>query len=114
MNLTSVKTASDLKLDGITFDCEFRDKVITAVTLTDKSGNIARFTLDNYNFRALVPAQPEKKKVHVVTGTVRVVGTPIREEFDESYEANGRKSELDQSGVCDDAAVKVEELEIPF
>lgn len=114
MNLTNVKKASDLKLDGIAFDCEFRDKSLAAVTLTDKSGNFVRFTVDSYNFKALVQAPPETKTVHVVSAKVRVLGTPIREEFDEAYEANSRRSELEQSDVCDDVAVKTEDVEISF
>lgn len=114
MNLQSVKKASDLKLDGVTFDCEYRDKTLSAVTLTDKSGNLVRFVLENYSVRALVPAPPEKKTVHVVTAKVRSVNAPIREQFDEIHEANERRSELDRADVCEDIAVTQEEVEILF
>lgn len=114
MNLKSIKTAADMKLDGVTFDCEFRDKVLAAVTLTDASGNLVRFVLESYSVRALVKAQPEKKKVHVVSGTVKVVGSPVREVFDEAYEATSRRVELESADVIDNLAVNVEEVEIPF
>lgn len=114
MNLKTVKKATDMKLEGVSFECEFRDGSLAAVTLTDKSNNLVRFVLENYNVRALVPAPPAKKTVHVVSGKVRAVGTEIREEFDEAYEANSRRSELEQADVCESVAVAVEEVEIPF
>lgn len=114
MNLKTIKNAGELKLDGVTFDCEFRDKTLAAVTLTDKSGNLVRFVLENYSVRALVPAAPEKKTVHVVSAKVRVVGTEIREQFDELYEATSRRSELEQADVCDEVKVATEEIEVPF
>lgn len=114
MNWTSIKTAADMRLDGVTFDCEFRDKSLAAVTATDKNGNAIRFVLENYSVRALVPAAPEKKTVHVVKGTVRAIGTEIREEFDEPYAANSRRNEIEQAEVCDNVAVTTEEVEIPF
>lgn len=114
MNLKTIKNAADMKLDGVTFDCEFRDKVLSAVTMTDKSGNLVRFVLENYSVRALVPAPPEKKTVHVVSGKVRVIGTTIREEFEQPYEANSRRSELEQADVCEAITVTTEDVEIPF
>lgn len=114
MNWSSIKKPADLKLDGVTFECEYRDKVLSAVTATDKSGNAIRFVQENYNFHAMIPAAPEKKTVHVVKGTVREIGTEIREEFDELYAANGRRSEIEQADVCKDVTVTTEEVVIPF
>ena len=114
MNWTNIKRPADLKLDGIAFDCEFRDKSLAAVTATDKHGNAIRLVLENYSVRALVPAPPEKKTVHVVTGQVRGIGTPIREEFDEPYAANSRRSEIEQADVAEDLTVTKEDVEIPF
>ena len=114
MNLRTIKSSADMKLDGINIDCEFRDKSLAAVTMTDKSGNLVRFVLENYAVKALVPAPPEKKTVHVVTGVVRGIGTEIREQFDESYEAQSRHVEIQQADVCDRVEVSVEEVEIPF
>lgn len=114
MNLTTIKTAADMKLDGVNFDCEWRDKVLSAVTLTDKSGNLVRFVLESYSVRALVPAPVEKKTVHVVSGKVRVVGTEIREQFDEAHEASTRRYELERADVLDEVAVTTEEVLIPF
>lgn len=114
MNLKTIKNASDMKLDGVTFECEFRDKTLAAVTCTDKSGNLVRFVLENYAVRALVLAPAEKKTVHVVTGTVKVLGSKVREEFEEPYQASDRRAELESADVLDEVAVTVEEVEIPF
>jgi len=114
MNLKTVKSAADMKLDGVKVDCEFRDGSLAACTLTDASGNLVRFALENYCVKAYVPAPNPKKTVHVVTGKVRGIGTEIREQFDEPYEANSRRSEIEQADVCDAVAVTTEEVEIPF
>ena len=114
MNLKSIKNAGDLKLDGIAFDCEWRDKTLAAVTMTDKGGNLVRFVLENYSVRALVLAPPEKKTVHVVAGKVRGIGTEIREQFDEPYEANSRRNEIEQADVCESVVVTTEDVDIPF
>lgn len=114
LNLVKVKKPADMQLDGITFDCEFRDKTLAAVTLTDASGRLVRFVLENYSVNAYVPAVAEKKKVHVVSGNVRVVGTPIRETFDEAFDAEQRRYELECASVVDGLAVGVEEVEVLF
>ena len=114
MNLKSVKSSKDMKLDGITIDCEMRDGSLAVCTLTDVSGHMLRFALDNYSVKAYVLAPAPKKTVHVVSGKVRVVGTEIREEFDELHEANSRRSELEQSDVCEGVKVEPAEIEIPF
>ena len=103
-----------MKLDGVSFECEYRDKSLSAVTATDKAGNAIRFVLENYSVRAMVPAAPEKKTVHVVKGKVRALGTEIREEFEQPYEANSRRIEIEQADVCEDITVTTEEVDIPF
>lgn len=114
MNLKRVKATSEIKLDGITVEAEWRDKTLSAILLTDAKGNILRLAVENYTVGVFVAAPPEKKTVHVVSGKVRVLGTDVREEFDEPYEANSRKSELEQSDVCDSVTVTREEIDIPF
>ncbi len=115
MNLQSVKTTADMKLDGISIDAEWRDKSLFAVTLTDSKGNVLRIAKKDYSeMGAFIPAPPQKKTVHVVSGKVRAVGTDVREEFEQPYEANSRRSELEQADVLENIAVTVEEVEIPF
>lgn len=114
MKFKSVKRAVDLVLDGIGFDCEWRDGSLVAVSMMDAKGNVVRVAMDGYSMHAYVPAPPEKKTVHVVSGTVRVAGTQIREEFDEAHDARSRKSELEQADVCDSVTVAQEEIAIPF
>lgn len=115
MNLKTIRTTAEMKLDGIAIDAEWRDKSLTAVTFTDSKGNVLRIAKKDYSeMGAFVPAPPEKKTVHVVTGKVRVVGTEIREEFEQPYEATSRKSELEQADVLDNLAVSIEDVEIPF
>lgn len=115
MNLNSVKSTAEMKLDGIAIDAEWRDKSLYAVTLTDAKGNILRIAKKDYSeMGAFVPSPPQKKTVHVVTGKVRVIGTDVREEFEQPYEANSRRSELEQADVLNNIAVTVEEVDIPF
>jgi hypothetical protein len=114
MNLVSIKRTDDMKLKGITVDAEWRDKQLAAVTLTDADGKIVRFAVTNYTVQAFIGAPPEKKKVHVVSGTVPTLGTPIREEYEQDYEAQSRKQQLEYAGVIENPAVAVEEVEIPF
>ena len=114
MNLISIKRTDDMQLKGVTIDAEWRDKQLAAVTLTDGDGKIVRFAVTNYTVQAYISAPPERKKVHVVSGTVPTLGAPIREEFEEPYQATMRRSELEQADVCDSVAVAVEEVEIPF
>ncbi len=62
----------------------------------------------------MVPAIPEKKSVHVVKGQVPTLGAPIREEFESAYEATTRRSELESAGVIENAAIGIEDVDIPF
>jgi hypothetical protein len=114
MNLVAVKRTEELRLKGVTVDAEWRDKQLATVTLTDADGKIVRFALQHYSILAFVSAPPEKKTVHVVTGTVPTLGTPIREEFETPLEADSRKRELEYAGVIESPSVAVEEVEIPF
>ena len=121
MNLISIKRTDDLKLEGIKIDAEWRDKALAALTLTDAKGNIVRIATENYTVRAYVTAPVEKKMVYVVkkmvyvvTGIVPTLGTPIREEHENDFEAQNRKRELEHAGVIENAATAVEEIEIPF
>lgn len=114
MNLVSIKRTDDMKLEGVKIDAEWRDKQLARVTLTDANGKIVHFALENYCVKAYVQAPAEKKKVHVVTGNVPTLGTAIREEYEQDYEAQSRKQELEYANVIENAAVAVEEIEIPF
>ncbi len=114
MNLVNVKKASDIVLDGISVDAEFRDGSLHAVTLTDQKGSLVRIALDSYALRALIPAPPEKKKVNVLTGKVAVLGTPIREEFDHQFQAESRRTELESAGIAEGIEIAAEEVLVPF
>lgn len=39
MNLVALKNPKDVKLEGITAECEFRDGSLASCTLTDAKGN---------------------------------------------------------------------------
>lgn len=114
MNFTAVKNAKDLQLAGVSIDSEWRDKELVSVTITDANGRVVKIAKQDYSLRAYVPAPPEKKTVHVVTGKVRGIGTEVREVFDHAYEANSRRGELEAIDVLVDAAVITEDVEIPF
>ena len=114
MNLVSIKKTGDMRLDGVTIDAEWRDKSLAAVTLTDANGHVVRFALENYRVGAYIQAPPEKKTVHVVAGKVRGLGTEVREQFDDAYSANSRRSEIEQADVLEDLTVTTEDVEVPF
>lgn len=114
MNLTRIKSTNDIQLAGITVDAEWRDKQLAAITLTDGAGKILRLVVENYTVGAFIAAKPERKTMHVVSGTVRAINTPFREEFEQPYEANSRRSELEQADVLTDLKVATEDIEIPF
>lgn len=114
MNLQTVKNSKDLALDGVQIEAEWRDKELVAVTLTDASGHLLKIAKTDYAMRAFVIAPPEKKTVHVISGKVRGIGTEVREQFDDAYSANSRRSEIEQADVLESVEVKTEEVEIPF
>lgn len=114
MNLQTVRNSREMELLGIKIDAEWRDKELVAVTLTDTNGRMLKIAKTDYSMRAFTPAPPEKKTVHVVSGKVRGIGTEIREQFDDSYAANSRRSEIEQADVLEAVNVSTEEVEIPF
>jgi len=114
MNLRSIKHRSELVLDGITFDAEYHNSTLKTLTMTDASGHLVKVDVEFSSLKALVPAEPEKKEVHVVTGTVPVLGTAINEAFESEYEAGKRLRELERASVIENGEVKTGEVEIPF
>lgn len=116
MNFQTVKktTAKGVMLNHVSIEWEWHDGSLHGLTLTDDTGRILRLT-STYGLSALTLAPPEKKTVHVVKGTVRAANTPIREEFEEQYEADQRARELTSADVVEGAVtVEKEEIEIPF
>lgn len=116
MNLQTVKKteARGVKLQGVNIEMEWHDSGLYAVTLTDANGRVLKMS-SAYGMTALTPAPPEKKTMHVVKGTVRTINTPIREEFENDFEAQQRARELSMADLLDGAAtVEKEEMEIQF
>lgn len=94
MKFKSVKKASELKLDGVDFQIELLDKQLNSVTLTDKSGNVVKFSKHGYSdFAAFVPQPPEMVKKFELRYTLALIGDKT-ELFDEKYEAESRGREL--------------------
>lgn len=117
MNLKSVKKAESrvVKLEGVTVEWEWRDAELFGVTLTDAKGSVLKVARHSYSMEALVLAPVEKKTVYAVKGSIRLVNTPLREEFDNDYEAQSRARELSSADLLDGAAtVEKEDIEIPF
>lgn len=117
MNLKAVtkSTRGSVALEGVSIEWEWRDDGLYAVTLTDSKGRVLKISQANYCMQAYLPAPIEKKTVYAVKGQVRTVGTPVREEFENDWEAQQRARELSSADVLDGAAtVEKEEVEIPF
>jgi hypothetical protein len=114
MNLINVKKATDIKLDGVETKCEFHNGQLVSVELTDAKGQFVKFGKIEYSFGAWIPAPPEKKSVPVVSGKVKVVGTEIREAFEDYSEASQRERDLRYADVVEDLKLEEAEVEIPF
>jgi hypothetical protein len=112
LKLQKVKKISDLKLDGVTFQAEYRDTNLHSVTLTDVSGKTVTFTKDNYSdFSAYVPAPPDKENKWELSYEINLIG--LRKElFDEQYQANSRRSELESEYSSQLQNIKIEQVDI--
>lgn len=113
LQLKTVRTQADIVLDGVKVDIEKHDNAFQRVTLTDSKGNMVVIAHVGYQMNILVP-KTEKKTVHVLAGTVPTLGAPIREEFENQFDADERKNKLERDGVIENAAIAIEEVDIPF
>lgn len=125
MKWTSVKSANEIQLAGITVELIFEDKTLKGAILTDAKGITVKFTQESYSsFKAMVPEQPVKEKRYVLHGDLP--SGKFREIFAERDEAINRRDEMEAAFttsitlkldhvevlVAEDGAVKDED--IPF
>ena len=107
MKLSSIKSAKEVTLNGITVELEQRDGSLHAVTLTDTSGNFFRVAKSDYStMSAYVLSKPEKVKKYQLAGTLKGVAA-VSEQFENDFEANARKSEIERQFNYDEG-VKIE------
>lgn len=97
MKFKAVKSADEIKLDGVTIELDKTGDTINGLTITDAKGRLLRIAKRNWSDIALeVPAPPETIKMHIVSGDL--LGLPVREQFAESYEATNRASAIRAAG----------------
>ena len=115
MEWTAVKSAKQINLLGVEVEIDRSENAFRTITFTDPSGNKLRVAHNSYSMTVEVPSPPKTTEKFAVTG--EVLGVPISETFDDSYQANSRKQEL-KSGTREEINVRVEpiqvEEEIPF
>lgn len=112
MHYSSVKKAGEIVLEGITVDTEIVDRGLRSVTLTDAKGRVVRFERNEYGpLKVTVPAGPPTVEKHIVSGSV--LGVPVREEFEDKYEAERRARQL-EGDVHGDTNLKVNTEQVPI
>ncbi len=110
MNWKSVKTSSEVVLEGVSVEVETVDGAVVACVLSDESGNKVRCAIESYNFRISIPAPPPTKDVYVVSGRVRGTDIIVERQFDDFGDALKCESSLSEA-YCED--VKREERKVP-
>lgn len=108
MKYTSVKKESEIKLDGIRVTFDKVDSAIKMVYLTDKSGNVVRFSNPYSSVEMSVPAPPETEKRYTVTADVPGLGE-IKKTFTEESEARAAAREANHSASLGNPATISEE-----
>ena len=104
MKWKTLKTATEVKLDGIKTEIEWVNGQIYSVLLTDKSGNKLSVRYASYSFDVSVPAPKETEKKYVLSGMFKgATIMPIT--FDKELDAKLEMSNLLNAG----ADVNIEE-----
>jgi hypothetical protein len=112
MQWETSKTASSLKLDGITIETDFTGTSFNSLILTDANGRKIRVRTTGYSTYLEIPATPATEKKHVLSGTLR--GLPVNEVFDDQWSADKRRDDLMRGiGLEDETLLTVEEKDIP-
>lgn len=111
MNLVSVKTESDIKLEGIKAKFSRQDGTIRCIELEDSNGSYLRIDCD-YGTRVLIKSPPKKIKRHRVTTTASGCGLTFPPElFDNQYEASARKNAIEAT-LGSGCEVTIDEIEV--
>lgn len=123
MNLITIKSLDQAKLDGINITWEKHDSSVRAVTFTDKAGNsvtVANPGSYASHVNILVPEPPKMEDRYVLHGTV--AGIEIKKAFESEHEAESARREFPSNGnleitkasvIVDDAG-EVATDDIPF
>ena len=97
--LRNVKEAQDIQLDGISVELDIVGSILKQVTLTDGSGNLVKFGIENYALWCVVEEEPELKTRYCVSCTW--CGVDVTDYFNDHAQAQHRKSELENAGGVD-------------
>jgi hypothetical protein len=110
MKLKSVKKNSEIVLAGIAAELDLVDSSVQGLTLRDAAGNMVRIALRSYSMQVEVPAPPVMEKKFRLSG--EVLGLPVERTFDSQYEADDERQRLESGVRGEEAALKVEEVEV--
>jgi hypothetical protein len=115
VRFATVKTANDVKLNGVTVEFEKHDSNLDSVTLTDAAGNVFKIAKTSYSdIGAFIPAPPKMVKKYFVTGEFKGV-TKLADEgpFDGEYEATCRKNEIQKAAdYAENLSIEIVEREV--
>lgn len=109
MKWQTIKTASEITLDGIKAEIEMHNGSVKSVELTDAKGGRLKACLDSYSLSILIPAKPEMKDAYLLKGEFR--GLSVKELFEQEYEAKQRLRDITDGG--DENALTIEKVKVP-
>lgn len=113
MRYVNAKSVSELKLVGVTVTFDMVNDSLKAVYFRDAEGNHCRVVIEGYTgIFAQVPAPPKTEKRHVLRADLPVLGK-IRREFDDRFEADQAKRELEAKFRDSEIAVTEEDVPVP-
>lgn len=111
-NFVSIKSASEIKLEGVTVTLDKVNDCLKGVYIADGSGGMCRIVLDSYSLSAQIPAPPKKEKRYVLRGTIDGIGR-IDRQFEQQWDADQAKRDIEGKLRGDsDLTVTQEEVEI--
>ena len=93
MKWVSIKSASDVKLEGIKVDIEQVNNSLSAVIFTDAKGHTCKIVLQSYSMLFVMPEPPKLEDRWLVAG--KYDGDEMRKLFDDEYTAREFKNKMD-------------------
>jgi|SRR5581483_4212376 len=114
MKFQTIKSPTEITLEGVAVTFDVVDKYLISVTITDAKGNILRVRKNGYSdLAAETIAPPEKVKKQELIYTLPLIGER-RETFKEKYEVHARMEELKNEYTVEGASIKEIEEDLPF
>jgi hypothetical protein len=111
MKFVKVKSEKELKLNGITIDCNIVDNEFTHITFTDNEGDCVSISIASYSMKVCKKAPPEMVKKWRINSDISYL--KVDELFDEKDEALDKIQEITSAlGYASEAVLTVEQVEV--